>query len=452
MTENCDGTNKACPADAFKPSSTVCRDASGDCDVAENCTGNSAACPNDEKKPNTTICRASAGVCDLAEKCDGVSNDCPVDAFKPSTTVCRPDTGLCDVAEYCSGSGADCPADAREQCAVVTTSSFCTFDVTDACGSPDPEFKLLFTPDAQNWVAYKLNASNPGQFYYNLFVEGTSSVKVHVPWPFVTQGAMPVHIYPPATVSTTGTCFSYPGEGQALGLTIGIGDWVNGKADPSVFCPATGGLAGPPASGSDYCTIEVPLPDTGGYYVAIHLDYGFKGPQVNANPADSDPATGAPISDRYDKAANLDALVNTVDNTGALAIPQCHPHTFCHTLLGEGDSCRAGLTDTVLNSNDFKKIAGVFGQVFNSTNGNGITPAHVRLRRISTNSIVAQGDADSDGYYMLAYKHTGKAELYRVELTSPAGVNVNVQLKANSWAEVNFAYDSNTNTWTPIVP
>ncbi|MFO0650315.1 MAG: MopE-related protein [Polyangiales bacterium] len=61
--------------------------------------------------PATTVCRAAAGVCDVAESCTGASNACPADAFLPSTSVCRASTSIaaCDPAETCSGSGAACP-------------------------------------------------------------------------------------------------------------------------------------------------------------------------------------------------------------------------------------------------------------------------------------------------------------------------------------------------------
>jgi hypothetical protein len=51
-------------------------------------------------------------VCDLAENCTGSGVNCPADAFKPATTVCRSAVGACDIAEQCTGSGAACPADA----------------------------------------------------------------------------------------------------------------------------------------------------------------------------------------------------------------------------------------------------------------------------------------------------------------------------------------------------
>lgn len=56
-------------------------------------------------------CRAASGACDAAESCDGSGLDCPADGYKPSTTVCRASVGGCDAAEYCTGSSKSCPAD-----------------------------------------------------------------------------------------------------------------------------------------------------------------------------------------------------------------------------------------------------------------------------------------------------------------------------------------------------
>ena len=141
---------RACPADAFEPSATVCRAAAGVCDVAENCTGSSDGVPGGrlrvERRP---ICRALGGRLRRRRELHGLeravsgrrqvasgpsaaprpasatspraataSNDaCPADAFQSAATVCRASGGVCDVAENCTGSGAPCPADAKMRAA-----------------------------------------------------------------------------------------------------------------------------------------------------------------------------------------------------------------------------------------------------------------------------------------------------------------------------------------------
>src|SRR5207249_3215149 len=119
--EVCTGTSASCPADVFKLSSFVCRDAAGECDVTAKCPGTAGgACPADAKQPGGTactadsyprslhdarpvyvtcqhpagnagvLCRAGSGdVCDPDELCTGTSASCPADVFKLSSFVCR---------------------------------------------------------------------------------------------------------------------------------------------------------------------------------------------------------------------------------------------------------------------------------------------------------------------------------------------------------------------------
>jgi hypothetical protein len=203
-----------------------------------------------------TICRPGSGdFCDVDELCTGNPDEaCPTDVFEPATTECRPDAGVCDAAEQCPGVPGDaCPDDFKESCSVVTDSSLCSFDVSpekgscvDIDGAPtgeacdvvdgDPacttgtcvqsgQFRVLFTPSPRDgWPAYKLNASNPGQYFYNLVVEGTASttqtVTLDVPYPFVTQGAMPGHVYDAVEmVFDSDGCFVPP----ALAGTASVG-------------------------------------------------------------------------------------------------------------------------------------------------------------------------------------------------------------------------------------
>src|SRR5437773_12545347 len=93
----------------------------GVCDLAAHCTGLSATCPANGFKPSTTVCRSAAGVCDLTDYCPGNSANCP-NTFKPSTVVCRALQGPCDAAENCTGSSAACPADTIVPCSLVTDS------------------------------------------------------------------------------------------------------------------------------------------------------------------------------------------------------------------------------------------------------------------------------------------------------------------------------------------
>lgn len=61
--------------------------------------------------PQGTVCRAATGLCDVAEACDGANGECPADQFAGSTVECRAAGGACDPAEFCTGSDVACPVD-----------------------------------------------------------------------------------------------------------------------------------------------------------------------------------------------------------------------------------------------------------------------------------------------------------------------------------------------------
>ncbi|MGH7961198.1 MAG: choice-of-anchor Q domain-containing protein [Candidatus Binatia bacterium] len=110
VAEMCTGTSADCPADGFASATTECRPATGVCDIADTCTGTSAECPAADLK-SVAECRPTGGACDVAESCDGVGNECPADNFVAAGTECRASAGACDIAETCSGTAATCPAD-----------------------------------------------------------------------------------------------------------------------------------------------------------------------------------------------------------------------------------------------------------------------------------------------------------------------------------------------------
>src|SRR4030095_9334178 len=64
----------------------------------------------------------------------------------------------------------------------------------------------------------KLTSSNPGQTFYNVFFNGTpgqvATFNLTIPYPYVTQGATPVHAYDGATITVAadGTLCIVPGK------------------------------------------------------------------------------------------------------------------------------------------------------------------------------------------------------------------------------------------------
>jgi hypothetical protein len=482
--ESCTGVADAqCPADVVAPATTICNPGSGDvCDPDESCTGVAdATCPNDVITPATTICRLGSGdLCDPDESCTGVADaTCPDDVVASPTTICRPSVGVCDADDSCTGvPGEACPPDGKEPCAFVTDSSLCPFDVNPNKGScvdadgnltgepcdpldGDPgcnvgetceqtgQFRLVFTPSPRDtWPAYKLNASNPGQYFYNLIVDGspgdTVTIDVDIPYPFVTQGAMPVHVYDAIdVVFDQDGCFVPMEALQTFGQQIVIEDYIGGTMGGTLVCDQVGcGL-----DGAGICSfgVDVLIPDSGQAYVNVHLDYGLKGVNLDANDGtvvNPNQTVCDGSADRYDREAlpdpdfgGWDALENTLTDDGPLALSNCKPYDFSHECLACSDPSVFG--DQVESLNEFKRIAGGFGRVHRSNNGSGVEGAHVMLHRLSTDEIVQMGTTDEDGAYLLSYKHTGAPELYLVILTNPQ-MDQLVQLKGNGWAEVNF--------------
>src|SRR5262249_55344746 len=165
-------------------------------------------------------------------------------------------------------------------CSGLTDTSYCPLpnnqfrliDVTD--GTKDPNGSLLYT----------LNSSNPGQFYYNVLYTGTpgSAVNLYVdiPYPFVTQGAVPIQIHDSTGFTGPGSAACFVPCPSLPGYTVSTyDDTIRSSSGQPVIL-----LAHPTAG--DYDALELDkttsvnvqgvVPSTGLLYVTIHLDYGLK--------------------------------------------------------------------------------------------------------------------------------------------------------------------------------
>jgi hypothetical protein len=418
---------------------TLCGDAGTECTNQDLCQAGS--CQDNGFKPTTTTCGDAGTDCINQDYCSGTGT-CTDNGFKPTTTTCGDNTNnACTDPDTCDGTGFCQPN--NQECGALTDSTLCEFDFGPGTCDPDlgSQFRLLFTPDVQNWVAYKLNASNPGQFYYNLFVEGTAnttvSVTIVVPWPFITHGAMPVHAYDGDAVAVNG-CF-VPGEAlAAYPATIGLANWAAGSGPSgtgfSVVCDDVSGSDLPNNLGfTCEVTFDVPIPASGIAYANIHLDYGLKGKSTDANPDDNFP-------DRYKPNSGPDALVAASDPLdtvldGTLALADCTEYEFSHT--------PGPFSASIQNMNGFASIAGAFGLVSTSETGAGLSGIDVLLFN-SSGQLVASGTTNAEGYYLIEYKHKGKPAWYTIVVGY--AFKQAVELKANGWAEV--SYDAYTGTWT----
>ncbi len=320
----------------------------------------------------------------------------------------------------------------------ITDSSLCTFDTNS--GLAGKQFNRLFTQDAQSFPHFKLTATNPGQFYWNVNVSGekgsTVHVKLEVPWPFVTQGNQPIHVYDSVSVVPKpgdNYCFVPGAELQPIGEYIYLKDYNVAFGD-------SGYSASSPYSSVKTQTIEfdVTIPGTGpgtGYlYINQHLDDGLKGPQVDQN--------GDGINDysRYSQGSNSNGLWPA---TSLIVLPENAEHEFQVYFTGTPTPTPTYANDSIRNDNSFKKDPGVGGLV---TSGGvlqiPVVGQHVELHFGSaTGPLVGTAITDSEGYYGILYKATGKtAGTYTVVLVGPphGGPTQTVTLKSNGVAGADF--------------
>jgi MYXO-CTERM domain-containing protein len=112
----------------------VCCDAAcggGDPTDCQACSVSAGALVDGRCSPlsATSMCRAASGACDVAETCDGATPSCPPDALAPDGTACEDDGLACNGAERCVAGG--CEASGPPECAPPGAC------VTGACSEPD---------------------------------------------------------------------------------------------------------------------------------------------------------------------------------------------------------------------------------------------------------------------------------------------------------------------------
>jgi hypothetical protein len=273
---------------------------------------------------------------------------------------------------------------------LVTSSSLCPFDV-DPSTEDVSDFRLIFTPD-QSIAISKLYASNPGQFVYNVLLVGglpDGSLDINIPYPFVTQGAMPVHVYDSVTVDPSG-CFT-PGNEITSQFTI--------EGVPVTESPAT---------------INVSGPYTGLVYVWVHLDYGLK------------KSTG--YSKVYDMQPSCNLTLGLTDNDADGNIDVCDNDSYEF-------SNSATNSDTIWNKNVFKRNPGIGGTLLGSYANDPIPNVKVQIYDSTGTKLLATVYTDEDGWYMWQYKYTGKSTTFLVKTLK---LLQRVTMKSNGFVLVNF--------------
>jgi hypothetical protein len=286
----------------------------------------------------------------------------------------------------------------------VTDSMLCTFT------SP---FRLIFTQDPTNMPCYKLTASNPGQYYYNMTYQGvpgqqTAIFSITLPYPFVTQGAQPIHAYDSVGISTGGgqTCLNpgntlYAGSDQVTLASYG---------------------PNPVVGVTTYTFVEtVPLSSLGFAYLNIHLDYGLK------------KAGG------YSPGGTSGKDAVSCSGSSVVPIPDLQADNLSYYFGYVVGSTTVATYPGVQSANDFQKNPGTGGLAIKSTTQNPVAGATAVLKD-SKGNLLASALTDSDGWYGIPYKATGKATTYYVVLT-PLGGKPQIQtitLKANGYMESDF--------------
>jgi len=297
----------------------------------------------------------------------------------------------------------------------------CNFDTNTNQGGH--QFRLLFTQNSSS--TYGLTASNPGQFVYNIFqFNGTKvSITASIPYPFVTQGAVPVHIYDSVTVVTLNgvTCF-VPGNDVTSMYTI--------TPPPA----GTIGLSSYPGNFGTSATITVngPVPSTGQAYIWIHLDFGLK--KTTGYKQVSDLSTGTRVCDLL-KASKGDDNDANATLTGTAKVSICDNDTF--NFSATGTITLGTASSSVQNNNVFKRDPGVAGVVLD-TNGTPISGATVQIFD-NNGKLVATLTTDQDGFFSYSFKYTGKQVTYSVTVTTS-------WYKTTQW----FTIKSNQFVWVNV--
>jgi hypothetical protein len=270
----------------------------------------------------------------------------------------------------------------------ITTSNLCWFDMDE---TERRQFKILFTPDVNDDPnLYKVSATNPGQFYYNVFysgVVGTSDTfSITLAENFETQGANPVHIYSSL-------------NGGAEGCLTPIND-VSHLFNIAII--------------SENTITVTPNPEYDGFiYINVHCDYGLK-------------QTGGYEQHLYEDG---DGIWRAHAEDGIIVIYDLFDHTFIV-------SGPVSDSEIIQNRNDFKKIRGIAGIIQES--GVGVKDVDVTITGPSLPDGEVIVHTDEYGFYGYSFHHTGKKSEYTIDPDRFGYDSVSTYLKAGRFAEVSF--------------
>jgi hypothetical protein len=225
---------------------------------------------------------------------------------------------------------------------------------------------------------FTLVASNPGQFVYNVFFNGTAgapvTLSISVPYPFVTQGTNPIQVF--SNFGLQSGCF-VPINNASNGFTI----------TPSAIVLADYGTQ---ALGSTVTiTVSGSIPSSGTVYLTIHLNYGLKGSSFGRSDDDA-----------------------TNPSTGQVVIPDDATYSFSVSASSLTD------TQTVMSQNAFKQDQVVAG-IITDQMGSPVVNIPVSLFD-SAGNLVAIALTDVDGFVGFHPQISGKST-FTVQSSLPDG-------------------------------
>lgn len=221
---------------------------------------------------------------------------------------------------------------------------------------------------------------------------------ITLPYPFVTQGANPIHAYDWVTV-TGGNSQQCLAPGNAF------------FASSSRVGEANYGF--PPAA-STTIPVTLTVPPSGVVYLAISLNYGLK-------------KTVGYMNNLYDDAVFC-------ANPTRVLIPNHGSYNFSVSGAQTGST-------SLQNDNSFKQIPGVAGLVQHAGTLAPVPGAVVVLAN-AWGLPVGFAVTDEDGFYKIVYRYTGKPATFHVFIATPPPAAYRATqattLQANAFVQVNF--------------
>ena len=295
------------------------------------------------------------------------------------------------------------------------------FTDTSFCPLTGP-FRLLYHLNTLSPTTYRLQASNPGQFYYNVFYTGNPgdqvTLYIQVPYPFITQegAGVPIQVHDAVSDTNGNGCVEpspmlsgYIIATEAMTPTSSSGNQIITFADYK-----NGTTIG---TSTTTVTVTGEIPSTGLLYVTIHLDYGLK-KTINWS--------------RGEFGGTSDTL-DARQGTGGTAPIILNGQTYNFSFTDGSNT----FTSTPTSVNEFKRFAGFMGFVTSGVTGDPVSDVTVQIYN-PTGDLLATVLTDADGFYYYEYKHKAKSATYTIKLPDYS-VQQSVTIKANGFAVVNFS-------------